>query len=120
MDQQHYNEIQNTDKYTFNNKLYCHCVFEFKDKLKNLGFKWDNVVKKWYIEKNKFTLDIYEKSSEIRFTTYTTIGPCHYYYVFYQEKNKIQEIYDEQKKDFKPIKKTPKYNEQVVDLFIDD
>ena len=52
--------------------------------LKVLGFKWDPIIKSWYIDKNKFTKDIYEKSKKVRYANNTSIGTVYYYYVYYK------------------------------------
>ena len=36
----------------YNDKIYCECRFEFKDKLKQLGFRWEPLIKKWYLPIN--------------------------------------------------------------------
>lgn len=59
--------FEDVNKNAFKNFIYCHCVFEWKDNLKQLGFKWDPDLKLWRIAKHLFTQDIYNKSRAIRF-----------------------------------------------------
>ena len=75
-----------------NGKIYCGCVFEFKDELKKLGFKWDSINKLWWIEKDKFTKDIFNKSMKVRFLNKTTIGDIKYYFTFYKTKNELKDL----------------------------
>jgi hypothetical protein len=68
---------------SIDNKIYCHCVFEFKDEIKKLGFRWVPDVKKWMIPIDKFNEDIYIKSQKVRYTNNTSAGLCEYFYVYY-------------------------------------
>ena len=70
-------------------KVYCHCVYEYKDKLKQLGFRWEQEVKLWYILEKKFTYDIFKQSQEIRYSNETTTGKIDYYYVYYKTKDDV-------------------------------
>ena len=80
--------------------IYCHCVYSWKDNLKKLGFKWSPKYKLWYIPVSNFTNDIYEQTQVIRFTNHTSIGPLHYYYVYYMSKYDMSN-YDISKYDIK-------------------
>lgn len=90
-----------------NERIYCHCVFEFKNELKKLGFKWDPINKLWYIEKNKFTEDVFNRSMKVRFANRTTIGLLKYYYVFYKRLDELADLKENvaEKIQKKPVKR---------------
>lgn len=84
-----------------NGKIYCHCVYEYKDKLKNLGFKFDPQFKKWWIQKEKFTEDIFNRSQTIRFYRKASGGThLRYYYVYYIEKKELIKNLEDNEGDF--------------------
>jgi len=56
-----YNRIADN---AFQGKIYCHCVYEWKDEIKKLGFKWDGHIKLWYIPKKDFNKALYDKSKK--------------------------------------------------------
>ena len=67
-----------------NGKYYCHCVYEFKDRLKAMGkFKFEPSTKLWYLMENDFTHDIFNKTHVVRYTNHTTIGAINYYFVYW-------------------------------------
>jgi len=70
-------------KESVNGKIYCHCVYQWKDKLKALGFKWDGSTKLWWIPKDKLTREIYDNTCTVRYSNKTSIGRLDYYYVHY-------------------------------------
>ena len=74
--------------------IYCYCVYEWKEKIKALGFKWNNEAKLWYVPKDKFTKEIFEKTQVVRFSNSTSVGTFKYYYVNYA-------LYDENKEELK-------------------
>ena len=110
------------NNYKFKDKIFCHCVYEFNDKLKKIGFKWDASFKLWHINYDRLTYDSYIKTRVIRFTNYTTIGILNYFYVYYKSKdvmnnlieemkiNKLREDEEEPKKDKKKTVKTQGLN----------
>ncbi len=66
-------------------RIYCHCVYEWKDNLKELGFKWDPDYKLWYISKDVCTDEIYQKTKTPRF-----VGKVkNYFYVHYYTKDML-------------------------------
>ena len=71
------------DKCCVNGGYYCYCVYEWKDNLKKLGFKWDPPVRRWYIPKQKFHKELYYATQEIRYVSHTTGGTMYYYFVYY-------------------------------------
>jgi hypothetical protein len=56
----------------YNDRIYCNCRFEFKDKLKELGFRWEPLIKKWYIPVDEFNLFIYKKTRVLWFARSTS------------------------------------------------
>lgn len=89
-DEDLYNNIINGQLYiTYDKKIYCHCVFKFKDTLKTLGFTYDGKYKAWYIKANEFNKDIFSKTQELRYMNNTTTGPVYYYYVYYKKKDEL-------------------------------
>jgi hypothetical protein len=58
-------------------------VYEFKDNIKKLGFKWQPKLKLWYITLNKFTYEVYTETMKPRFINNTSSGTKYYYYVYY-------------------------------------
>ena len=82
---------QDVVKAAIDGRIYCYCVYAWKDNLKKLGFRWSPGLKLWYIHIYDFTEDIYNKTQEIRFTNNTTIGNLDYYYVYYMSKTDIEE-----------------------------
>ena len=74
-------QYRSIQKNNINDKIYCHCTFDFKDEVKKLGFKWDKNMKLWYITKNDLTYEKYIRTQKIRYTNFTTIGALNYYYV---------------------------------------
>ena len=83
------NSYEEIKEHAVEGLIYCHCVYSWKDNLKKLGFKWSPKYKLWYIPVSNFTNDIYEQTQVIRFTNQTSIGPLHYYYVYYMSKYDI-------------------------------
>jgi len=107
---------------SIDNKIYCHCVFDFKDEIKKLGFRWVPEVKKWMIPVDKFNEDIYNNSQKVRYTNYTTAGPCEYYFVYYVTKFNKEDVETITKfnKDKKKEYGRNKYNEMNKDVKILD
>ena len=71
------------DASNLNGIIYCHCLFEWKDNIKKLGFRWFDKLKLWYIQAEKFTNEIYQETKTPRFSNNTSSGVLHYYYVHY-------------------------------------
>jgi hypothetical protein len=110
-------------KSSIDDKIYCHCVFEFKDDLKKLGFVWVPALKKWMISKNKFNEDIYNKSQKVRYSKQTSIGIHNYFYVHYiskfdRETNEIIINFNKNKEYLR--KKDIKINKDVKNLNEDE
>ena len=78
-----------------NQTIYCHCMYEFKDNVKKLGFKWQPKLKLWYITLNKFTYHVYTETMKPRYINNTSSGVKYYYYVHYCTPEDI----DEREKD---------------------
>lgn len=76
-------------KKTYNDdgKIYCYCVYDRRDIVKDLGFKWNNQYKLWSIDINKFSQEVYSKIREIRYRNF----------VYYRLKdNKTDELNEEE------------------------
>jgi hypothetical protein len=56
--------FENAKNNAIDGKIYCHCIYEYKDSIKQLGFKWNAYLKLWYIPAIKFTQDLYDKAKE--------------------------------------------------------
>jgi hypothetical protein len=76
-------------------RVYCHCVYEWKDDLKALGFLWDPLYKLWYIQKSTFTDAIYRKTKTPRYVGKTK----NYFYVHYYGKEMLEERKTQVNKD---------------------
>jgi hypothetical protein len=90
----------------YNDRIYCHCRFEFKDKLKELGFRWEPLIKKWYIPVDEFNLFIYKKTRVLWFSRSTSAGMYTCYLMDYVD------LQDEQKQLLE--NKQPKLNKQPI------
>ena len=88
----------------YNDRIYCDCRFEFKDKLKELGFRWEPLIKKWYIPVDEFNLFIYKKTRVLWFSRSTTAGMYTCYFVNYID------LLDENKQ----LLEKPKLNKQPI------
>ena len=93
-----YPTYENVMNQSYNNRIYCSCVFEFKDEIKKLGFKWDPNKKLWWIEAEKLSPDILNKTLKVRFSNSTSIGILKYYFVNYQFKCDVQKLENDNKK----------------------
>ena len=74
-------------KHDIDNKIFCFCVYEFKDTLKELGFTWNSHYRLWNIEKEKFTKDLLEKCLKVRYKNNNN----YYYYVYFQNRDNIEQ-----------------------------
>jgi hypothetical protein len=88
----------------YNDRIYCDCRFEFKDKLKELGFRWEPLIKKWYIPVDEFNLFIYKKTRVLWFSRSTSAGMYTCYFVNYID------LLDENKQ----LLEKPKLNKQPI------
>lgn len=69
--------------------IYCYCLYEFKDELKKLGFKWDPYYRLWCIPKKSLTDEKFKKSKKVKYANRTTIGILNYYYVYYKYAHEV-------------------------------
>lgn len=74
-------------EYVYNNNNYIYCPYEYKDKVKELGFMWDKNLKLWYIPNKLFTEEVYTKTREKRYPDSKT--GKEYYFVNYMNANDI-------------------------------
>ena len=82
----------------YNDKIYCECRFEFKDKLKELGFRWEPLIKKWYLPVEDFNVFIYKKTRVLRFSRSTSAGMYNGYFVIYGIYEGDRELLEEKPK----------------------
>jgi hypothetical protein len=100
--------------YEINNKIYCYCLFEFKDEIKKMGFKWDPSIKLWFINKESLTVDIFNKSRKIKNIDYSysdyrkePLKTVHYF-VYYLDMENIKYLRGDKLLSDKPKRKIMK------------
>ena len=105
-------------RHEYEGNIYCNCVYDWKENIKKLGFKWNPKYKKWYIPIGELTPEVYGRTLKFRFCNYTTAGPLYYFYVNYEStenmKTYVKETIEKAKEteiNEKPIKQAKKKTE---------